>query len=196
MPNKQSKILVAVGSNLGARTVDVTETVREGIFQLEREGCVIRKQSRFFETPCFPAGAGPDFVNACLWLEADWSPEHALSVLHKVEHDFGRTRDVRWGPRSLDLDLLAVDDQVLPDPETYAKWRDLPPEQQSKVAPDRLILPHPRMQDRAFVLVPLADVAPDWRHPVLDRTVLQMLDGLSQSDISDVKPLVNQGNRA
>jgi len=83
---------------------------------------------------------------------------------------------------------------VLPDPAGFRHWLDLPPEAQSREAPDRLILPHPRMQDRAFVLVPLADVAPDWRHPVLGRTVTQMRDALPAGLLAEVVPLDSAAN--
>lgn len=196
MLKNTSEILVAVGSNLGTATVDVTETVRLAINRLADERCVIRKVSQFYETPCFPAGAGPDFVNACVALDADWSAPEALEILHAIEAEFGRERKARWGARTLDLDLIAVGDAVLPNLETFERWLEMPLEEQSKSAPDRLILPHPRLQDRAFVLVPLADVAADWRHPVLNLSVSEMLARVSQSDIADVKPLVNQGNQA
>jgi 2-amino-4-hydroxy-6-hydroxymethyldihydropteridine diphosphokinase len=91
--------------------------------------------------------------------------------------------------RTLDLDLLAVGDLVLPDATTYAEWRALPADLQRLRAPDDLILPHPRMQDRAFVLVPLADVAPDWVHPVLGLSVAEMRDGLPADDLAGVVPL-------
>ena len=98
-------------------------------------------------------------------------------------------REQRWGMRTLDIDLLALGDSVLPDAQTQDAWRDLAPETQARLAPDRLILPHPRLQDRAFVLVPLADVAPDWRHPRLGLTVRQMLEALPAADREAVKPL-------
>lgn len=101
----------------------------------------------------------------------------------------GRTRDTRWGMRTLDLDLIAIGDAVLPDEKTQDHWRFLPPDTQRIAAPDRLILPHPRMQDRAFVLVPLADVAPDWCHPRLNLTVAQMLAALPAQDRDEVVPL-------
>ena len=78
---------------------------------------------------------------------------------------------------------------VLPDRQTYAEWRDLPLERQMREAPDTLILPHPRMQDRAFVLVPLADIAPGWRHPVSGRTVAQMLADLPDERRDEVRAL-------
>jgi 2-amino-4-hydroxy-6-hydroxymethyldihydropteridine diphosphokinase len=95
----------------------------------------------------------------------------------------------RWGQRTLDLDLIAFDDVVSPDLETYEVWRDLAPDVQKMRAPTDLILPHPRVQDRAFVLVPMLDVAGDWVHPVSGLSVQRMLDSISNSEISQVIPL-------
>ena len=84
---------------------------------------------------------------------------------------------------------LAAGDLILPDMATQTHWRNLPTDDQSRLSPPTLILPHPRIQDRAFVLVPLADIAPDWRHPVLGLTVTQMLSRLDLEDIAAVTPL-------
>ncbi len=147
--------------------------------------------SRFFRTPCYPAGAGPDYVNAAcvLRVSADFSPLAILAALHKVEETFGRKRAQRWGMRTLDLDLLAIGDSVYPDADTQNHWRSLPSADQARLAPDTLILPHPRLQDRAFVLVPLADVAPDWCHPLLGLTVAQMVDQISATDRAAIQPI-------
>ena len=146
-------------------------------------------ESRLFSTPAFPAGAGPDYVNAAARIAWSGTPEALLARLHEIEQGFDRTRENRWGQRTLDLDLLAVDDMVLPDRATWAHWRDLPLARQMEASPDRLILPHPRLHERAFVLVPLADVAPDWIHPVLGRSVAALRDDLPPSDLVGVRPL-------
>lgn len=189
LPQSRTKMLVAVGSNMDSAQGSPTETIRAGIMELERVGGVIRSTSRLFSTPAFPVGSGPDYVNGALVVEADWSAQDALERLHAVEAALGRRRVVRWGQRVIDMDLLAVDNTVNPDPASARKWMDLPLDQQQKTAPDQLILPHPRMHERAFVLVPLADVAPDWVHPILNQSVLQMLDALPAQDLAQIVPL-------
>lgn len=145
--------------------------------------------SRFFRTPAFPAGSGPDFVNAAFAIDWPGSPEDLLSLLHRVEADAGRTRINRWEARVLDLDLVAFGDDVRPDPATQTEWRNLPLAQAATRSPDRLILPHPRLQDRAFVLAPMADIAPDWRHPLTGRTVTEMLAALPPAERADIRPI-------
>jgi 2-amino-4-hydroxy-6-hydroxymethyldihydropteridine diphosphokinase len=131
-----------------------------------------------------PAGAGPDYVNACVTVQlaAGETPDALLAQLHAVEAWCGRERRDRWGSRTVDLDLLAIGDQVLPDEAAFQTWHDLPFAAQMRQTPDRLILPHPRLQDRAFVLVPLNEIAPDWRHPVLGLSVAQMCAALPHAD--------------
>jgi 2-amino-4-hydroxy-6-hydroxymethyldihydropteridine diphosphokinase len=190
-PNVNTTVLVALGANLPHDGRSSAETLRAAIAALPGEGLVLVRASRLFATPCFPAGAGPDYVNAAIRLQATagQSPRDVLAALHRVEARFGRARAERWGMRTLDLDLLAMGGLTLPDPATAAQWRDLAPADQIAVTPDRLILPHPRLQDRAFVLVPLHEVAPRWRHPALGRTVTQMLRALPLADRKAVKPL-------
>jgi 2-amino-4-hydroxy-6-hydroxymethyldihydropteridine diphosphokinase len=188
---KTGQALIAFGANLPFQGEPPEVTLRRAVAALAEEGLFVLGLSRLFSTPCFPVGAGPDYVNAAAVIDGgdDVDPASILTRLHAVEARFGRERLQRWGMRTLDIDLLAVGDSVLPDAAAQDEWRALPAETQIGKAPDRLILPHPRLQDRAFVLVPLADVAPDWVHPRLGLTVRQMLDALPAADRDAVKPL-------
>lgn len=183
--------LVALGANLPFAGEPPAETLRQALKALATEGLSVLAVSRFYATPCFPAGTGPDYVNAAAVLAVGKESDATslLAALHAVENRFGRVRNKRWGMRTLDIDLLAMGDSVLPDPATQDSWRALPAEAQVQAMPDRLILPHPRLQDRAFVLVPLADVAPDWVHPRTGQSVAEMLAALPEADRATVKPL-------
>jgi|TARA_B110000977_G_scaffold200662_1_gene292023 2-amino-4-hydroxy-6-hydroxymethyldihydropteridine diphosphokinase len=143
-------------------------------------------QSPLYGTPAFPAGAGPDFVNAAIRIPTGLPAQEVLAILHQIEAEAARTRTLRWGQRTLDLDLIALGNQVCPDLPTYTHWHGLAPDLQAQTAPDQLILPHPRVQDRSFVLVPLADVAPDWVHPVLGQSVVQMRDARLADEVRSV----------
>ena len=191
LQGKNSPVLIAFGANLPFEGNPPAETLRRAVKAISRDGVSLRAVSRFFATPCFPAGAGPDYVNAAAVIECEQKidPASLLTRLHGVEARFGRERLQRWGMRTLDIDLLAFGDSVLPDRETQGYWHNLPPGTQAGQAPDQLILPHPRLQDRAFVLVPLADIAPDWVHPTSGMTVRQMLAALQKADRDAVKPL-------
>lgn len=183
--------LVALGANLPFEGDPPEATLRRAIDAIEQEGLSVRAVSRFYATPCFPLGSGPDYVNAAAVLDPSdrVDPTSILASLHAVEARFGRIREKRWGMRSLDVDLIALGDSVLPDAATQDAWRSLPMEAQVRAVPEQLILPHPRLQDRAFVLVPLADVAPGWVHPRLGKSVAQMLAALPQAERDAVKPL-------
>ncbi|MFD0859141.1 2-amino-4-hydroxy-6-hydroxymethyldihydropteridine diphosphokinase [Roseovarius aquimarinus] len=178
--------LVALGGNMPSEAGAPGDTLQAALAALAEAGADIRAVSAFYATPCFPAGAGPDYVNAAARIGAAMTPEAFLALLHRIEARFGRERVRRWGQRTLDLDLVACGDAVLPDADTFAAWRDLDPAAQMERAPETLVLPHPRLQDRAFVLVPLNDVAPEWRHPVLGRTVSEMLDALPAKSRAEV----------
>ncbi len=186
---KGRECLVALGSNLHFAGESPSEILDAAISALELRGFVIRVCSKYFDTPAFPVGSGPNFVNAAIAFETILSAAEVLSHLHAIEAEMGRSRAVRWGARTLDLDLIALGSQVLPDIETYLYWHGLPLETQKNKAPQELILPHPRLEERAFVLVPLMDVAPEWRHPVTKETVRQMHDALSEAERSEVKAL-------
>lgn len=186
-----AQLLVAFGANLPFDGATPAETLLHATEALSKEGLTLLRLSRFYATPCFPAGAGPDYVNCAAVFQSRSEDDLAsiLARLHAVEARFGRKRVQRWGMRTLDIDLLAMGDSVLPDPATQDRWRLLPAEAQIGSTPEQLILPHPRLQDRAFVLVPLAEVAPDWVHPRTGLSVRQMLAALPAEDRDAVTPL-------
>ena len=149
-------ILVAIGANLAsAEGRTPLETCQWAVTQLGRlPGLELRRVSRWFATQPVPASDQPRFVNGAAWLSGTAEPCRILEMLHAIEAEAGRMRGVPNAARTLDLDLLAMDDRV--------------------VATPKLVLPHPRLQDRAFVLAPLEDVRPDWTHPVLHLSVATM----------------------
>lgn len=123
-----------------------------------RVGPVVARSAWYLSAPV-PASDQPWFTNGVVCLSTDDPPKAILETLHGIEEEAGRTRRERWEARVLDLDLLAVDDQVLRDS-------------------DGLILPHPRLAERSFVLLPLAEVAGDWRHPVTGQSPAEMIKAL------------------
>lgn len=183
-----TELLVALGANLPQADHAPVITLRQALAEMQaRLGPV--SASRFYRTPAVPSGSGPDYVNAAARITSNMVPEVALEVLHRIEADLGRNRTTRWAPRVCDLDLLAAGDLVLPNGAEQQRWMRLDLGKAQTVSPPHLILPHPRMQERAFVLVPLAEIAPDWRHPVLGQTARQMRDALPQAERDAISPL-------
>ena len=148
-------ILIALGGNLPSRAGPPADTLKRALGELERHDVEIRRVSRFYETPAWPDPADPAFVNAVAVVQTRLQPVELLMVLHGVETALGRLRSVPNAPRTLDIDLLDYDGRVIATPQ--------------------LTLPHPRIAGRSFVLVPLGDVAPDWRHPVTGQGLPELL---------------------
>ncbi len=137
-----------------------------------------------------PAGSGPEFANAVALIATSLGASQVLEALHEIEARHGRDRSTgRWSARVLDLDLIAMDNQIVPDAAHLRTWMELSPERQRIQTPDRLILPHPRMQDRPFVLAPLAEIAPDWHHPLTGATVATMLAALGPAALEGLTPV-------
>ncbi|MEL7090117.1 MAG: 2-amino-4-hydroxy-6-hydroxymethyldihydropteridine diphosphokinase [Pseudomonadota bacterium] len=185
----RSNLLVALGSNCSNAGNLPTDALKKAVKKIEMAGGVIRSKSTIYNTPAFPAGSGPDYANAVIEIEGGWPARAAIATLHAIEAEMGRRRQKRWEQRHIDLDLLAIGDEIRPDLPTLRKWMDLDPALQQETAPGDLILPHPRLHERAFVLVPLAEIAPDWVHPVLRKPAAQLRDALPAQTLSGVVPI-------
>jgi len=165
-------ILIAIGSNLPSPAFGPPRAVCEAaLIELSRRGLRIIRRSRWFESAPVPLSDQPWFVNGVAVVETSLSPVDLLALLHEVERRFGRERRAVNEARILDLDLIAYRDLVR---------TDAPP-----------LLPHPRLQERAFVLLPLADVAPDWRHPADGRTLSELIRNLATEQ--SIRPLSEGG---
>ena len=155
-----ASVLIALGGNVG----DVGATFQKAVAHIcgMAQAALIARSSDY-ATPPWGDEQQPRFINACIEIETSLDPHALLFVLHKIERKFGRDRTTerRWGPRTLDLDLIAYDDVSLQTPE--------------------LTLPHPRLFERAFVLVPLVEIAPDRR--IGGRSIREALAGLSTEGI-------------
>lgn len=180
---------VALGANLPAGDTPPNVTLIRAMDLLFETSVMEIARSRLYRTPAFPDPSAPPYVNACVSLQTELSAKALLELLHRIEDKLGRMREQRWGARIVDLDLLSYGAAVVPDRETHDAWAGLPPQAQMARTPDELILPHPRIADRGFVLVPLAEIAPLWRHPVSGLSIQQMLERRPKAEIEAIRPL-------
>jgi len=181
--------LIAIGSNQPFEYIQPFELVEQAIKCLSDEKLRITGVSRLYRTPAYPKDSGPDFINAAVAADTELEARQVIDALHRIEATLGRDRRKRWAPRTLDLDLIDCGGAVLPDEETWRSWAEAGQERQRTAAPEQLILPHPRLQDRGFVLLPLRDVAPGWTHPVTGASVAEMIAALDPADLSEMRPL-------
>lgn len=156
-------ILIGLGSSLPFCGRLPQEILPRAVAAIGRF-CRVQAVSRLYASPAWPDPADPPFVNAVISVASDLSPEALLAALHAIEAGFGRRRTRRYGPRTLDLDLL-----------DYHGRTD------AGIASARPILPHPGLAERDFVLKPLAEIAPDWRHPTSGRSAAELLGRLADS---------------
>lgn len=163
---KLAQVAIALGSNLGD-SLAILETAIERLSQTP--GLFLHLRSSWYRTA--PIGPPqPDYLNGCAVFQVEQSPQELLRLLLQVEQEFGRVRRQRWGPRTLDLDLLWFDTVIVKTPT--------------------LTLPHPRWRERAFVLVPLAEIIPHWIDPVSGKSIAQLL---KQVDCVGIERLESAG---
>jgi 2-amino-4-hydroxy-6-hydroxymethyldihydropteridine diphosphokinase len=163
--NKQSRaamILLGLGANLPSVVGPPVATLAAALDALGAEGVRLVRHSPWYRSRPVPPSAQPWYVNGVALVETTHPPDHLLALLHRIEARFGRVRREANAARSLDLDLLDYEGRV-------------------SIAGDTPVLPHPRLHERAFVLLPLRDVAPDWRHPCFGRSVADLVAALGET---------------
>ena len=150
-------VIIALGANLPSNAGEPALTLRAALETFPSCSVQVENVSHFYRTLAWPNPMEPEFVNAVVSVGTKLNPDALLTALQGIERQFGRLREVRNAPRTLDLDIIDYE----------ARVERGPPE-----------LPHPRLATRAFVLVPLKDVAPQWRHPVSGRSVSELIAAL------------------
>jgi 2-amino-4-hydroxy-6-hydroxymethyldihydropteridine diphosphokinase len=163
-------ILIGLGGNLPSRHGSAAETLAAALAALEGEGIRVAARSRWYETAPIPPSDQPWFVNGVAAVATALPPGELLDRLHAVEAAFGRERSVPNAARTIDLDLLDYDGRIV------GGWP---------------VLPHPRLHERAFVLRPLVDVAPGWRHPRSGRTAEELLAAIGTAQF--IRPIDSKG---
>jgi 2-amino-4-hydroxy-6-hydroxymethyldihydropteridine diphosphokinase len=150
-------IFIALGANLPSLAGEPAATLRAALGTLPQRNVAVEDVSPFYRSVAWPDPRDPEFVNAVARIESDLSPEDLLAVLKDIERNFGRQSVERNSPRPLDLDLLDYNGRIEGGPP---------------------ILPHPSLHERAFVLIPLRDIAPAWRHPISGCAVDALIEAL------------------
>ena len=155
-------ILIALGANLPSPAGTPTATLSSALGRLKACGITLLSVSSFYQTPAWPDPSQPPYVNAVAQVATRLQPGELLALLHDVEAEFGRVRGMANASRTLDLDLLDYDGRIMASDVT---------------------LPHPRMAERSFVLVPLAEIAPGWQHPLTRQGAGELLARLTDREV-------------
>lgn len=144
-------VALLLGSNLGERE----ENLQKALLLIDKEVGPIRKQSALYQTAPWGNPDQDDFLNQAILVDTEWPVNEVLIRILAIETQLGRERREKWGPRTIDIDILYYDQEMIDNED--------------------LKIPHPYMQDRRFSLIPLQEICPEWIHPILHKTVNQML---------------------
>lgn len=162
-------VLIALGANLPSSFGTPLQTLEAAVTELVKRGVGVRAKSRWFRSEPVPASSQDWYINGVVSIDTSLEAPELLELLHDIEAEFGRVRGERNAARVLDLDLVAYGNLVRQDQG--------PPE-----------IPHPRMHDRAFVLLPLADIAPDWVHPVTGVGLEALIQRIPADQVAEPLP--------
>ena len=173
---------IGLGSNLGGTEFDGPRGVLEAaIFEMPNLGISVKKISPFYESAPVPVSDQPWFVNAVAMVETSLCARDLLHNLHEIEARLGRIRRIRWEARIIDLDIIAYGDLIVP---TDGKWPG--------GAPKEMIIPHPRLHERLFVLKPLMDICSAWRHPALGVSVKELYGRVKKDGDQSLRPMMDK----
>jgi len=172
-----------MGGNLPSGAGTALDTQIMALEYLSRAGIEVEAVSAVYRTSPVPASDQPDFINCAVCVRTSLSPQAMLDLCLEIETKLGRQRGERWSARTLDIDLLAYGALVMPDEQS---WHGVIGNPDPAYILEQAVVPHPRLHLRGFVLMPLFDVAPDWRHPVLGETVREMLENLPAKDLAGI----------
>lgn len=156
---KWNKVILSIGSNIGDREAYLNGAV-DSLY--DDENCRVHVVSNFLETDPYGPVEQDKFLNGCIEIETLYSPKELLRKINQIEAEAGRTREIHWGPRTLDIDIIFYENAIVDEVD--------------------LKIPHIEMHKRLFVLEPLKQIAPYWTHPVFHKTVLQMLEELKPTN--------------
>ena len=181
-----TKCLISFGANLSGPFGSPYETLLRVFQELILRGFVIERKSKPYSSLAFPNPTDPKFLNCCLKISVNCDALSLLNCLKSIEVKMGRQKNYRWSSRTCDLDLLSFGDEVRPNNEILGYWLRMPLREQIAQTPMQLLLPHPRIQDRAFILKPLLEIAAGWKHPILNLSVKELFDSLPKEQRDSV----------
>jgi 2-amino-4-hydroxy-6-hydroxymethyldihydropteridine diphosphokinase len=157
-------ILIGIGANLNTPAFgSPRSTCEAAVGELDKAGVAITRRSSWFKSAPVPISDQPWYINGVVGIDTDLEPAELISLLHNIEDQFGRVRSAKNAARTLDLDIIAYGDLIV-------GWNE--------ENNNDLVIPHPRLNERAFVLLPMLEIVPKWCHPVLKLTLNEMISGI------------------